>query len=134
MMLSLRKHEDWALLILRVVIAAIFFAHGSMKWPMLMGPAPEGMPGSMLLLFKILAVVEPLGGLALLLGVLTQAAAAGIGIIMIGAIWMKITAMQMTFAAAGGWEFDLLILACMILLVVRGGGALSMDSALCKKA
>ncbi len=115
-------YRDWSLLLLRVVIAVIFIYHGSMKWP-LNTESP---------LFMILAIAEPLGGLAMLLGILTRWAGLGLGIIMLGAMYAKMTGFWQgafdfagTFAGSGGtgWEFDLMIFAgCAIILTFGAGG------------
>lgn len=126
---SLKKHSDIAHLILRLVIAAIFLYHGSQKW-MFWSAIPEGMPSNMVMLFKFLSIVEPLGGLALLLGVLTRLASLGLGIIMLGAIYMKMTVMGVGFVTptGPGWEFDLMILAGCIALMFEGAGKYSLDA------
>lgn len=124
MMLSfMNRYGDWALLFLRIVIAAIFLVHGFQKFGMLTGEGP--------LTMKILAIAEPLGGLAVLVGGLTRLASVGLGIIMLGAIYTKITVMQKGFS--GGWEFDLLILAGCVVLLCMGAGRVSVDSALEKQ-
>lgn len=117
----LNQYQDWALLILRVVIAAIFVYHGYLKWPV-----GAGTPAIMM----ILAIAEPLGGLALLLGVLSRWAALGLSIIMLGAIYTKMTTWGISFAAsqATGWEFDLMILAGCIVVLAFGAGAIAIDA------
>ena len=69
---SLHRHGDLAVLVLRVVIGAVFIGHGMMKFGSFQQPA-EGMN----LVMMILAVAEPIGGAALILGELTQWAALG---------------------------------------------------------
>jgi putative oxidoreductase len=125
LMPALNKHSDWALLILRLVIGAIFIYHGMLKWSM---EDPNTM-------FTILKFAEPLGGLALILGVLPQLAALGLSIIMLGAIYMKATGFGQgtldfagTFAPQGGtgWEFDLMILAGCLVILFMGAGRLAL--------
>lgn len=132
MKLSLQRYGDWALLALRLAIGVIFLYHGLMKWQM---EDPS-------MLFTILKIVEPLGGAALILGVLSQWAALGLGIIMLGAIYMKMSGFGNaaldpagTFAPQGGtgWEFDMMILAGCIVLLVMGAGKMAIDSMMCKK-
>ena len=128
-MLSAR-HQDWVLLLLRVVIAAIFILHGSMKWSFWAG-APADMPASMLTIMKILSVVEPLAGLAVLLGAFTCWAAGALAVIMVGAIFLKLAVMKVAFAdptGKMGWEFDALILAGNLVLMTVGAGAYSLDA------
>jgi len=47
-----------------------------------------------------------LGGLATLVGLLTQAAAAGFILVMLGAIRLKVLQMHKGFTGEGGWEFE----------------------------
>ncbi|TSC59095.1 MAG: DoxX [Candidatus Peregrinibacteria bacterium Greene0416_19] len=126
---KLSRYNDWGLLFLRVVVAAIFLYHGSQKWG-LWTDAPEGMSLSMVTLFKMLSVVEPLAGLAVLLGLFTREAAAVLAVVMLGAIYTKMMIMNVGFAgqAGAGWEFDLVILAGCVILAMQGAGALSMDA------
>lgn len=128
-MFNLSRHSDWALLILRLVIGAIFLYHGIGKWAMEDANT----------IMTILKFAEPLGGLALILGALTQLAAIGLSIIMLGAIYMKATGFGQgafdllgTFGEGGKWEFDLMILAGCIMLIVMGAGRLSLDAMMFK--
>ncbi|MBI2444371.1 MAG: DoxX family protein [Candidatus Magasanikbacteria bacterium] len=100
-----------------------------MKWKMWKMTPSEQMPSGMLSLMKFLSVVEPLGGIAVLLGFLTQLAAAGLGLVMLGALRFKLGVWKMPFMAQDktGWEFDLLILAAAIALFLMGGGAFGLD-------
>ncbi len=123
------NYADWGPLALRLAVGAIFLVHGLKKWGMWKKQAGGQMPGGMLALMRLLSLAEPLGGLALLVGFLTQLAALGLGLIMLGALWFKITVWKTPFTAPdkNGWEFDLLILAATITLVLIGPGALSAD-------
>ena len=80
-------------------------------------------------------VAEFLGGLGLILGLLTRIAAFGIGINMIVAIVTVHSAfgffMNWTGAQKGeGIEYHLLVLAMVVFLMIRGAGAISVDRAL----
>jgi len=110
-------------------LVASFLVHGVKKWAMWKMQPSEQMPAGMLQTMRLLSVVEPLGGLAVLLGFLTQIAAVGLGIIMIGAIWFKVAGMKKTFTGDGGWEYDFLILAATVALVFIGAGMFSLDRA-----
>lgn len=126
---SLHQLSDWGLVALRIGVGAIFFAHGRMKWAMWKMQPSEQMPASMISLMRLLSVVEPLGAIAVLSGFLTQLAAVGLGIIMVGAINLKVKMMKVKFMGQekAGWEFDLIILCACIALLLFGGGALSLD-------
>ncbi len=132
-LVSLKRHSDWGLLALRLAIGAVFLYHGLAKWP-LNPQAPWYM--------TVVAIAEPLGGLAMILGLLTQWAALGLGIIMLGAIYMKMTGFGQaaldafgTFVGKGGagWEFDLVILAGCVALLFMGGGKMALDAMMGKK-
>jgi len=126
---SFNQYADMALLILRVTVGAIFLVHGTAKWPMWKVQPTAQVPGKMLNILKLLSIVEPLGAVALLSGFLTQAAALGYAIIMLGAIYMKMRVWKSGFTSkqGTGWEFDFLILAACAALVILGAGALSLD-------
>lgn len=117
------------LLALRIAIGAIFWAHGTAKWAMWRTPPSAQLPAGMLRLMRVLSVAEPLGAVMLVTGFLTQVAAVGLGIIMLGALYFKIRAWKTPFTAQDktGWEFDLMILAGAIALLFLGGGAWSFD-------
>ena len=116
---TLQKNKDMSLLLLRIAIGLIFLAHGWMKWNNFETATP---------LFKVLAIAEPLGGIAMLVGLLTRWAGLGLAIIMIGAIQMKFSGGGLgAFASGGKWEFDLLILAACVMVMTLGPGRYSMD-------
>jgi uncharacterized membrane protein YphA (DoxX/SURF4 family) len=70
---------------------------------------------------------ELLGGVALLLGVLTRLAAAGLVIIQIGAILTVTAARGFSFAAGGGFEYNIALIAMCLALILTGGGPCSVD-------
>lgn len=126
---KLNEHGDWGLLALRIAVSAIFLYSGFQKLQLWVVDPSEQLSGGMLWLLRFLSIVEPLGGLAILIGFLTPIAAAGLGIIMIGAIYFKIFIMGVSFATATGvgWEFDLIILAATITLFFFGAGKFGLD-------
>jgi putative oxidoreductase len=124
------KVQDTALLVLRLVVAAIFLYAGSAKWPFWSAP-PEGMSVLLLNVMKFLSVVEPLGSLAVALGVLTRWAAAGLSIIMVGAIFfarLTLHASLFTTPQGTGLDYNLLILASCVTLIAFGAGGWSLDA------
>jgi uncharacterized membrane protein YphA (DoxX/SURF4 family) len=124
------KAQDTALLVLRLVVAAVFLYAGSAKWPFWSAP-PEGMSVLLLNTMKFLSIVEPLGSLALLLGILTRWAAAGLGIIMVGAIFfarLTLHAGLFTTPQGTGLDYNLLILAGCLVLLAFGAGGWSLDA------
>lgn len=120
--MNLHGHRHAALLLLRAAIGAVFLYHGSMKFGFLTGEA--SMDGFLGIVFPILAVVEPLCGILLILGAFTEIAATALAVIMIGAMYMKITGGK-TF---GEWELDLLLFAANAALLTVGAGNLSVDA------
>lgn len=126
---SLFQFGDWGLLALRIAVGVIFLYHGVKKFGMWkMAPSPQ-MPIGMLWIMRFLSVAEPIGGLAVLLGFMAQSAAIGLGIIMLGAIWLKIKKWGIPFSASdkGGWEFDFIILAACVAILFLGAGSWSID-------
>lgn len=125
---SLTSYSDWGLLALRLAIGAVFVVHGKAKmgmWKM----QPNGqMKAPMVSLMKLLSIAESLGGLALIIGVWTEAAALGLGIIMLGAIYFKMKVWKSPFTSqtATGWEFDLVLLAGNLVLLTSGPGAFTL--------
>jgi putative oxidoreductase len=135
--------DNTATLILRLVLGAVFFAHGAQKMLGWFGgygfSATMGLFTGMLHIPAALAFLaiaaEFFGGLGLIVGFLTRIAAFGIGINMIVAVVMVHGGfglfMNWTGAQKGeGIEYHLLVLAMVVFLMIRGAGALSVDRAL----
>ena len=124
---GLHHLSDWALFALRLGVGASFLAHGIQKSAMWKMQPSAQMPTGMLSILRLLSIVEPLGAVAVLVGFLTQPAAAGFAIIMLGAIRLKAVQMHRHFTGDGGWELDFVLLAAAIALFVSGAGKLSLD-------
>ncbi len=130
---DLAQYSEWGLLALRVAIGVIFVVHG---WPKITGSrqmaeAMSGGPSAgMTAVFTIQGLVEVAGGVLLALGVVTQIAVLPLAVIMLGAIALKMTRFKTGFYSqtATGWEFDLLILAGLVLLFLAGPGELAIQS------
>lgn len=137
--------NDLSLTILRLVLGAVFFAHGSQK--MLGWFGGYGFSGTMHFFtgmmhipafFAFLAIAaEFFGAIGLIIGFLSRIAALGIMINMIVAValvhrhfgfFMNWTGMQ----KGEGFEYHLLAIAICIAVLVRGAGALSVDRSLTK--
>jgi uncharacterized membrane protein YphA (DoxX/SURF4 family) len=76
---------------------------------------------------------ELLGGVALLLGALTRLAAVGVIVIQLGAIFTVTFERGFSFAAGGGYEFNVALVAMCLSLVVLGAGPLSVDGYLAER-
>ncbi|MFI5114262.1 MAG: DoxX family protein [Terriglobales bacterium] len=136
--------NDVSLTILRVVLGAVFFAHGAQRmlgWfggvgfhGAMEGFAQTGMPAPIAFL---IICAQFFGGLGLMAGLLTRIASLGVAGLMIGAIFMVHMPygffMNWTGSQKGeGIEFHLLALAMAAALLLRGAGAFSMDRSLTK--
>lgn len=126
---------DAAALVLRVVVASIFLVQGQRKTL-----APDDIPHGRADLVRVIAaaglplpravawstgVVEIVGGICVLLGVFTVAAAIALSGVLLGAI--AIAKWKAGFVA--GWDWPLACLACTIALALLGPGPFSMDAA-----
>lgn len=127
-------YQDWGLLLLRVALGAAFAVHG---YPKLFTGMRTGFagwldsigikPGKFWAL--VVGVVEFFGGIALILGVFTQLAAALIAVNMLVAMakvkWGKVKFVEMEKT---GWELDLIYFAAAVALLVLGAGAYALDA------
>jgi putative oxidoreductase len=132
--------DSAATAILRVVLGIVFFAHGAQK--MLGWFGGFGFAGTMGFFTGMMHIPAPLaflaiaaeffGGIGLILGFLTRIAAFGIGVNMLVAIMTVHHTFGFFMNWAGtqkgeGFEFHLLVLAVVAFLMIRGGGAFSID-------
>jgi putative oxidoreductase len=117
--------SDIALLLLRVMIAAIFatsgWAHATK--PKERGESIEMSPG----FTQLLGIVELLGAASVVLGLFPEAGALLLMAVMVGAIHKKIFAWKTGFWGKDGqgWYYDLLYLVCNLVILTTGGGALT---------
>src|SRR6195256_2183760 len=107
---------DWVITIVRIVLGVVFFA-----------------PGAPLALLSVAA--EFLGGLGLIVGLLSRIAALGIAVVIIVAI----LAVHRKFGFFMNWygekqghgiEYHILVLALSLAVMIRGAGAFSLDQVL----
>jgi putative oxidoreductase len=133
---------DWAVAIARIALGVVFFAHGAQKTLGWFGgtglqttvrifqedlkiPAP----------LAVLAVAaEFLGGLGLIVGLLSRLAALAIAIVMCVALFVhgKFGFFMNWYGEKKGHgiEYHILVLALATLVIFKGAGALSLDRAL----
>ncbi len=120
---------DAGLLILRLFLGLVMIYHGSPKLfkPAMRGQVIGGMKsmGVPVGLTVIASLIEFLGGLGLVLGLLTQLAAFFIFVEMIGTTVLSKRKMGRKFM--GGYELDVAYFAVGLALVFLGPGALSID-------
>jgi putative oxidoreductase len=127
---------DIALLVLRVTTGAIFIAHGAQKlFSFGIGNVSGGFAQSGIPMPEIaaplVAFTEFVGGIALVLGLLTRLAALGLTFVMLGAIFF--VHMKNGFFLPNGVEFTVALAGAAIALVTAGAGRLSLDSAFSRR-
>lgn len=142
----LRTDDALAPAVLRVVLGAVMFPHGAQKllgW--FGGPGFRGTMGFFTgtmhlpaLLAVLVIVAESFGAIALVAGLLTRVAAAGIAAVMVGAIVTTHAAngffMNWFGNQAGeGFEYHLLAIGIAVALMITGGGRASLDHALASR-
>jgi putative oxidoreductase len=110
---------------LRGVIGAIFIVHSLKKfdpswqeWLISIGLPPE---------MQIpIALAEFIGGICLLVGVLTRVTGSIFAVIILGAIF-HIRWENGFFVSNGGWEWDLVMLSVVLTIIVAGPGRISIS-------
>ena len=124
---QLAHFTDVALLLLRVVVGIVFITSG---WKHFQDPEARSKDIGMSKGFTIfLGAAELAGGLGLIFGFLTQLAAIGLTLIMLGAIWKKIFVWQTGFwgkSGTNGWSYDTMFVVMNLVIVTTGGGNLSL--------
>ena len=130
------RQMDIGLTILRVVTGVIFMAHGWQKlFTFGLEGVTQGFAGMGIPLAGIaapaVALTELLGGLALVVGLLTRPAALGLAITMLGAIGFVHA--KAGFFAPNGIEFVLALMGAALTLMVTGAGAWSLDALIARR-
>jgi putative oxidoreductase len=129
-----RSAVDWALLIARVVVGAIFMVHGAQKlFGAFGGPGLSAVVGMMGPLGYLVTIGEFFGGLGLVVGFLSRFSAASIIVIMLGAIAMVHGQfgffMNWTGKQPGeGFEYHLLAIGILLPIVIAGPGRFAVRS------
>ncbi len=119
--------------ILRIVTGFLFAAHGWQKFNefTIAGTqaafAQMGVPAANLVA-PVVATLELVGGVALILGVLTRVFAALLAVNMLGALFL-VHAPAGIFAATGGYELVLILAAAALAVALVGAGKVSVDKA-----
>ena len=108
---------------IRASIGAIFIVHSLKKfdpswqeWLISIGIPPE--------MQLPIALAEFIGGIFLVAGVLTRITGVVFSVILLGAIF-HIRWENGFFVSKGGWEWDLVMLAAMLAVIVTGPGRVS---------
>ncbi len=134
-------YPSWSHLVVRLGLGVVFFAHGSQKvlgWfggPGLKGTIGHfqkgmGVPPAAAV---VAALIEFLGGLSMIVGFLARPAALGLIVVMAVAI-AKVHAkhglfinFSMTPGKGHGFEFNLVLIAMALSILIGGAGAWSID-------
>jgi putative oxidoreductase len=141
----LRTDDTILALVLRLALGIVMFPHGAQK--LLGWFGGRGFYGNIELFHQLgfsttLAVLvtigEFFGGLGLIVGLLSRVAAAGIGVIMVGAVLTVNGQYGFFMNWAGnqtreGFEFHILAVGLAIGILILGGGKWSIDRALTAK-
>lgn len=131
-------NQPWAgastiVLLLRIILGIVFLYHGSQKllgW--FGGPGLEAFAGSMqeggmpAIVSYLVAFGEFLGGIGLIIGLLTRPAALGIAIIMAGATFIVHWGGGFSLQN-NGYEYALTLLVISVCVALYGGGNYSLD-------
>ncbi len=119
---QLLQFTDLALLCLRLIVAVVFFSSGMSHAKDPVGRAESiGMsPG----FTRFLGLAEMAAALGVGVGVLAQVAAAGLILIMLGAIQKKVFEWHTGFwgKKTYGWHYDLTYLVASLVILTTGGG------------
>ena len=110
---------------LRASIGAIFIVHSLKKfdpswqeWLISIGIPPE--------MQLPIALAELIGGILLVVGVLTRVTGAIFAVILLGAIF-HIRWENGFFVSKGGWEWDLVMLTVVLAIIAAGPGRISIS-------
>lgn len=120
---QLARCEDVVLLLLRLMIGAVFASSG---WGHLKDPEGRSKSIGMSKGFTaFLGAAELAGALGVIFGVLTQLAAAGLILLMLGAIQKKVFVWKTGFwgkHGTDGWHYDLMLVVMNLVVIVTNGG------------
>ena len=135
--LASARHQALGIAILRVVTGITFTMHGYQKVFVYGMAGVQGAFTAMgapmpMITGPLIACLEFLGGIALVVGLLTRFAALGLVLDMLGAI--LIVRLANGFYLPKGYEFELMLFAASLALVFGGPGAFSIDSLIASKS
>jgi putative oxidoreductase len=120
---GLSRFTDLSLLLLRLMVGLVFVTSG---YNHLRDPEARAKSIEMPKSFTIfLGIAEVAGGLAVTAGVLTQLAAIGLILIMLGAIQKKVFVWHTGFWGEKpyGWHYDLMFIVMNLVIAFTNGGA-----------
>jgi len=133
----IKTSENWGILLIRLALGAIMFAHGAQKvfgwwggsglsqWTNQPAPFQEMRPSW--LWMGAAAVSELVGGAMVIIGLYTRIGAFLICCVMLTAI-LSVHWKSGFFITAGGFEYPLALFGMAAALLIHGGGSASIDS------
>jgi putative oxidoreductase len=116
-----------ALLLMRLMVGAIFVTSG---WSHVSRAEERAKSIEMSKgLTVFLGLAELAGGLGVVFGVLTQLAALGLILVMLGAIYKKIAVWHIGFWGdkSSGWHYDLMVIMNLVIITTNGGSLVLMN-------
>jgi putative oxidoreductase len=119
---QLARLSDLGFLLLRLMVGVVFITSG---WNDLKDPAARSKSVGLSKGFTMfLGAAEVAGSLGVMFGVLTQLAALGLVVVMLGAIQKKIFVWHTGFwgEKAQGWHYDLMLVVMNLVIIFTGGG------------
>ena len=120
---ALARFTDLGILLLRLMVGLVFITSGytHVKDPAERSKSIELSKGATV----FLGIAELAGGLGVAAGVLTQLAAFGLILIMLGAVQKKIFAWHTGFwgEKSSGWHYDLMLILMNLVIAFTDGGA-----------
>jgi putative oxidoreductase len=119
---QLTQFADFGFLLLRLMVGVVFITSG---WNHLKDPEARAKNIGVSQSFTIfLGAAEVAGSLGVIFGVLTQLAALGLILIMLGAIQRKIFVWHTGFwgGKTYGWHYDLMLVVMNLVIIFTNGG------------
>jgi putative oxidoreductase len=140
--LLLGTYPSWSRLVVRLALGIVFFAHGSQKVFGWFGG--HGLKTTIQVFQQYMkippaatvlaAFIECFGGLALIVGLLARPSALGLIVVMLVAIskvhWKNGFFLAAQPGQSNGWEYNFVLIAMALAVLIGGAGALSVDYAL----
>ena len=121
-LVHLEQFTDYALVFLRLMVGLVFIDSGynDLKSPGARS-ASLGIPQG---LGIFLGAAELLGGVGVIIGFLTQLAALGLILVMLGAIQKKIFVWKTGFWGKNGlgWNYELIFISMLVVIICTNGG------------
>lgn len=100
------KYAHEAMFFARVVIGCVFIFHALTKFG-----------GDNSFFMTLVGLVELVSAILIIIGTKIRIAGSLLGLVMLGAIFSKIFIWSAGFSGNGGWEFDIVIVALLFVLV-----------------